>query len=235
VGEIVDTEVDADAETVTITISIEKANWTYIEITDQYPDNPDLIVKTADGRTISSDMYWRENGKVYVLDDPATEYLFIYSYGEEGFLFDVLLELTPDSVHVGEDITALITLINVGELGTVNGTVNYTLHKGDDDVIWSAEENVSVLGQKAYNKTILTDELSPGSYTYEVVYSYGDDQTASSSKTFIINAVPQPPAGGIPLWIIIVIVVILIIILIVAILFKTGYFYLEKTDKKKEK
>ncbi|MCJ7697121.1 MAG: PKD domain-containing protein, partial [Thermoplasmata archaeon] len=141
IGGIIDIVNNTDTKTITMTISVEKTNWIYIEVTDQYPDNPDLIVKTTDGRTISKEMIWREDGKVFILDDPLTEYLLIYSYAE-GFLFDVILELTPNSVYVGEDISALITLINVGEPGLVNGTVEYALYKGGE-IVWSSGENVS--------------------------------------------------------------------------------------------
>jgi hypothetical protein len=170
-------------------------------------------------------MHWRENGMVYILDDPATEYLLIYAYEPgEVFLFDVLIELTADSVYINEDISALITLINVGEPGLVNATINYTLYKGDE-VIWSEEEDLSILGQLAFNKTISTTGLSSGNYTFKVVHYYGDDQTASAQATFAVKA---QPSEGIPLWIIIVIIVIIIFIVILAILFKTGYLYIEK-------
>jgi hypothetical protein len=200
---------------------------------DQYPDNPDLVVKTSDGRTISSDMIWREDGKIFILDDPTTEYLLIYSYTEEGFLFDVILQLTPDSVNAGENVNALITLINVGESGLVNGTVNYTLYKGAE-IIWSSEENVSVLSQKTYNKIISTDDLNPGSYTYKVTYSYGGGQTASAQGIFTINAV-IPPSEIIPLWVIIIIVILISIIVLIVVLFKMGYLYFDKTHEKKDK
>jgi hypothetical protein len=189
-GDIIDTEVNADAKTIIITVSIEKVNWTYLEINDQYPDNPDLIVKTADGRTILSGMMWRENDKIYILDDPATEYLLIYSYKAEGFLFDVLLELTPDSVYVGQNITALVTMINVGEPGMVNGTLNYTIYKGEE-IVWSELENVSVLGQKSINKTIPAKGLGVGEYTCGIVYVYGDNITASAHASFTIAPIPQ--------------------------------------------
>jgi len=227
VGAIIDTVDNTDTKTITITISVEKANWTYIEVTDLYPDNPDLIVKTADGRTISSEMIWRKDGKIFILDDPVTEYQVIYSYAE-GSLFDVTLELTPDSVHVGADISALITLINVGEPGLVNGTVNYTLYKGGE-IVWSSEENVSVLSQKTYTKTISTDGLSPGSYTYKVIYSYAGGQTASAQGIFVVEAVQQPLWENILLWA--VIIIILIIIVIIAVLYKLGYLYFDKKEK----
>jgi hypothetical protein len=212
VGGIVDTVDDIDAKTITMTISVEKANWTYIEVTDLNPDNPDLIVKTADGRTISSEMIWREAGKIFILDDPISEYLIIYSYAERS-LFDVALEFTPSSVDVGADISALITLINVGEPGLVNGTVNYTLYKGDE-IVWSSEEIVSVLSQKTYAKKISTDGLSPGSYVNKVVYSYAGSQTASAEDIFTVAAIQQPLSENILLWSVIYIIIMIIIIII---------------------
>jgi PKD repeat protein len=230
IGTIIDIITDADEKTITVTIK--KTNWTYMEVTDQYPDNPNFTVKTSDGRVISPDMIWRENGIVYILDDPTIEYLLIYGF--TGYLFDVILELTPDSVYEGESVTALITLINVGEPGLVNGTINYTLNK-EGEVVWSEEENVFVLGQKAFNKTISTEGLIPGEHAFEVVYNYGDNQTANAQGMFNVNA--RPPSEGILLGIPIILAMILIIILIIVFLFKTGYLHIEKTkidEKEKE-
>jgi hypothetical protein len=227
VGTILNTVDDTDAKTITLTLSVEKANWTYIEVTDLYPDNPDLIVKTADGRMISSEMIWRKDGKIFILDDPAAEYQIIYSYAQ-GPLFDITLDLTPDSVSVGADISALIPLVNVGEPGLVNGTVNNTLYKGEE-IVWSSEENVSVLSQKTYTRTISTDGLSPGSYTYKVIYNYAGGQTASAQGIFTVEAVQQPLGENILLWA--VIIIILISIVIIAVLYKLGYLYFNKKEK----
>ena len=79
IGETTNTTTDIENGTVTVTITIEKTNWTYIEVDDVYPD-VNITVKTIDGRTISSDKIWRKNNKIYVLDDPATEYQFIYEH-----------------------------------------------------------------------------------------------------------------------------------------------------------
>jgi len=228
VGTIFNTVDDMDAKTITLTVSVEKANWTYIEVTDLYPNNPDLIVKTSDGRAISSEMIWREEGKIFILDDPVTEYQIIYSYGE-GSLFDVTLEFTPDSVRVGADISALITLINVGEPGLVNGTVIYALYRGGK-IIWSSEENVSVVSQKTYTKTISTDGLSPGSYVNKVVYSYAGSQTASAEDIFTVAAIQQPLSENILLWTVIYIITIIIII-IIEILLLLNYGCLENNKK----
>ena len=169
-------------------------------------------------------MIWREQEKIFVLDDPETEYQFVYSSKKKGFLFDVLLELTPTSVDVGEDINALITLINVGEPGLVNATVVYTLYKGTE-IIWTEEENVSVLGQIAFNKTLSTEGLSSGEYIYEVVHYYGDNQTASAQKLFTIfpSAHPVGVQNRTPT---IIILVTIIIVLLAVFLF--WYFKLRK-------
>ena len=215
VGIIIDTIDNTVTKTITVTISVEKSNWVYIEVTDLNPDNPDLIVKTADGRTISSEMIWRQDGKIFILDDPVTEYQIIYSYAQAP-LFDITLVLTPDSVSVGADISALITLINVGEPGLVNGTVNYTLYKGTE-IIRSSEEVVTVSSQKTYTKTISTNGLKPGSYIYKVIYSYTGGQTASAQGIFTVEAEQQPFWENILLWA--VIIIILIIIVIIAVLY----------------
>ncbi len=209
VGTITGTEKNAENDTIIVTVNVNKSNWTYMEVTDQYPDN-NLTVKTSDGRTISSDNIWRENNKIYVLDDPTTEYLFIYE--SKGFLFDVILELTADSVFETENIEALITLINVGDPGLVNATVIYTLYKGEE-IIWSEEEDLSIWGQLAFNKTISTTGLSSGEYTFEVVHYYGDNQTASAQQLFAIKP-PILPVEA-PFWTSTAIIILVVIIIVV--------------------
>ena len=76
--------IEENEESITVTIGVQKANWIYIEIEDQYPEIKDLTVTTSDGRVISSDMIWRENGKIYVLDDPDVVYHFIYNTPSSG-------------------------------------------------------------------------------------------------------------------------------------------------------
>lgn len=212
VGNILNTIDDMDRKAIILTVSVEKTNWTLIEVVDLYPDFFNFIVKTLDGRTISSEMIWREDGKIFILDDPVTDYQIIYSYSDKS-LFDIKLDITPDSVHVGSDVSVTITLINVGEPGTVKGTMSYALYRGAE-IIWSSEENVSVLSEKTYTKAISTDGLSPGSYVNKVVYNYADSQTTSVQEIFTIAAIQQPLSDNILLWTVIYIIVIIIIIII---------------------
>jgi parallel beta-helix repeat protein len=74
---IVDTiAIDEENEQAILSVIVDKANWIYIEIDDEYPD-ASLTVKTGE-RTISSDLIWRKNDKIYVLDDPETAYNFVF-------------------------------------------------------------------------------------------------------------------------------------------------------------
>jgi hypothetical protein len=66
----------------------------------------------------------------------------------------------------------MITLINFGEPGLVNGTLNYTIYK-DEEVVWSELENVTFLGQRVINKPISANGLGVGGCTFEVVYVCG--------------------------------------------------------------
>jgi len=77
-AEITDITVNKQEETIIVTIQVEKAEWIYIEVEDLYPDIAKITVKTSDNRAIDSDMIWRENDTIYILDDPDTEYRLIY-------------------------------------------------------------------------------------------------------------------------------------------------------------
>ena len=78
VGIVQNKSIDEASEQATIRVTAEKAGWIYLETTDAYPQAP-LTVLTGD-RTIASNLTWRENGTIYVLDDPGTEYLFRFDH-----------------------------------------------------------------------------------------------------------------------------------------------------------
>ena len=112
---------------------------------------------------------------------------------------------------VGESFEALITLINVGDSGLVNATLNYTLYKGGE-IIWVEKEDISVSGQLAFNKTISTEGLDVGEYTLEVVHNYGDNQTASAHNTFLVTA--EQSGEESPIWIYVIFIIIILALLI---------------------
>jgi len=64
-----------------VKIQANKADWTYIETTDNYPEDEIIkIVRSSDDSQISDDMIWRKNNKIYILDDPSTVYRIYYEY-----------------------------------------------------------------------------------------------------------------------------------------------------------
>lgn len=75
--------IDTTEKTITVEITVDKTGWIYLDITDHYPidEYPQYtFTVTTSNRTISSDMIWRTNGKIYILDDPETSYNLIYGY-----------------------------------------------------------------------------------------------------------------------------------------------------------
>jgi len=76
IGTILSTVVDDVQEQATLQVTVNKAQWIYIEVDDLYPNAQVSI--TTNGRTISADYVWRKNQKIYVVDDPDTNYQFIF-------------------------------------------------------------------------------------------------------------------------------------------------------------
>ncbi len=63
-----------------VKIQVNKAEWTYIEVTDNYPDDEITSVVRSSNTQIPNDMIKRENNKIYILDDPSTIYRIYYKY-----------------------------------------------------------------------------------------------------------------------------------------------------------
>jgi PKD repeat protein len=142
-----------------------------------------------------------------------------------GFLFDVYLELEPNVVFLGQNITGLITLINVGQPSMVNGTLTSTIYN-NGIVVQFEKENVSILGQKVITKLILTKGLDVGRYIYEVVYSYSN-ATASTHASFTIKPIPSSSPTA-PLFVIIILLMIIVIAVV------TFFVFIFSRKKRKE-
>jgi len=76
IGIVQNKVVDVVNEQAQVFVTVNKGNWIYFEINDEYP-NAELIITTM-GRTISADKFWRENEKIYVFDDPEINYQFSF-------------------------------------------------------------------------------------------------------------------------------------------------------------
>ena len=76
IGIIQNKVVDVVNEQAQVFVTVNKGQWIYFEINDEYPDAQVII--TTMGRTISADKFWRENEKIYVFDDPEISYQFSF-------------------------------------------------------------------------------------------------------------------------------------------------------------
>jgi hypothetical protein len=212
-----DTTLDEDEETITITVDIDKSGWIYIDVDDDYP-NYDVVVQTSDGTTISSDRIWREGGKIYVLDDPATEYLFVYSYTILAPIF------TPTSGNIFNTSTPEITITYSEEVEITSATLE-TL---DVLSLITTTDNL--------NFTYAPEQdLENGAYTLQITAEDSDDNTLTSSASYTIQApvTPTPTEDETP-WLLILLVIIVLMILIIGFLFKSGYLYIEEMPEKKK-
>jgi parallel beta-helix repeat protein len=76
IGIVKNTVINEAEEQATISVTVDKEHWVYIEVTDPYPAS--LVIITSKNRTIGADKIWREGGKIYIFDDPETEYQFTF-------------------------------------------------------------------------------------------------------------------------------------------------------------
>jgi len=178
VGIVNDILLDEENEQATLSVIVEKANWIYIEIDDSYPD-ASLTVKTG-GRTISSDLIWRKNNKIYVLDDPETEYQFIFD--------DIYPSLQHPSFHPGDGgiIDEDSTTITI----TYNVPVTIIYASFDSFLI---EESLITTDNIVFHYTPLS-YLENGTYVLEIdaqpMHGSGYD---SSSATYFYFSYGVPP------------------------------------------
>ncbi|MCK5344250.1 MAG: hypothetical protein KAR20_12640, partial [Candidatus Heimdallarchaeota archaeon] len=175
---------------------------------------------------ITTALHQEEHYVALDLDDPSVEYSLIYFVEAGGPLFDVILDFNTQTVIQGENVEVIITLINVGEPGLVNASLIYTLYL-DGVALWQQLDDLTVLGQLAFNKTITTSNLEPGIYTYEVVHSYGDNQSASGIGIFTVE---EKPSEGIP-WFIILIILAIIIFTVLFIMHKKEWIDLRELTR----
>ena len=167
IGAIIDDVIDYDNNERVVTVEISKADWTYFEITDSYTDASGLTVKRSDGSIISQDMIWRESNKVYVLDDPDTTYIFIYTYDSPiGVLENAVFSPSQGSTINENNPTITITYnVNVDVLYAVF----YRLNDIGSSVIWSEEitNNIVAIDYQTYSYTP-AENLENGKYYLEI-------------------------------------------------------------------
>ena len=224
-GEVTETDTDTEEETITNIVIVNKSDWIYIEIADQYPPNryPDytLIVKNESGKNISSDMVWRENRKIYVLEDPDTQYEFVYGYT---ILDPVFMPSSEETFNIAQPTITMtyqeqvdITLATFGHLNITDQITNL--------------DNLTFLFTPQYN-------LANGTYILNITSQDTDGNNLTSTAIYEIQATGETSTyekqdEGFPLYFIIPMIVIIVII-IIAVLFKTGILCFEEESVKED-
>ncbi|UCF12621.1 MAG: hypothetical protein JSW06_11420 [Thermoplasmatales archaeon] len=208
-GTITSSTIDTENDIITVTVSVNKSNWIYIEINDEYPDISNLVVKTLDNRIIASDMIFRENGKVFVLDDPDTTYMFDYHYTILSPTFD------PVSGTAFKTLKPTITIAYNENVTVIEATLNdeTIILTTLDDRVFTYTPDSNLTNNNYVLSVTVKDNVSNirndiASYTVEVEKSSEDDQGITA--------------------LLITIFVILAIIVLVIFLFKNGYLYIER-------
>jgi PKD repeat protein len=217
---VADTWIDPEAGEVLIVTNVEKSGWVYIKMTDPYPPlqfpNFTLTVKTTDNRIIPSTFVWRENGVIYVLDDPATQYLFVYAYTvlppvfnpPNGTIFDA--SFTPPQGTMFNTSRPKITITYFEPVSILTVTLN------NQDIAGQ----ITTTDRKTFTFTP-TSDLAEGTYTLSLTVEDDDSNTLTSTATYTINL--AKPTGGIP-WLIIILIGIIVIVIIVLIILRKRLF-----------
>ena len=212
-------EIDQAEETITIKITVNKteSNWIYMDVSDAYPDYA-LTVKTSDGRIISDDKIWRENGKIYILDDPDTIYDFVYGY-------IVAPTFNPTTGTTFNTSKPTITITYQEQV-----TITTALF-GTNDIT----DQITNTDSMVFTFTAGSD-IADGTYTLSITAEDGKGNKLESTATYTIETGEEPiPSGEFPLTTVIVaaIIVIIVILLIIALLFKTGYISVQAESAEK--
>lgn len=172
--------IDEANERATITVTINKTGWLFLEIDDRYQIAALTVYDVTNDREISSDMIWRTNGKIYVLDDPATNYSYVF-----------------DGIYP----TLETPTFTPGDSGIINEysqniTVTYNVPVG----ITSAFFNLINVTVDLVTTDNLTFTYSPlpnldnGTYAFEIyAYALQGSQKVYSEASYIYTAWVFPP------------------------------------------
>ncbi len=202
-GKVENIILDEDEEQVTCDVIVDKANWIYFEIDDNYP-HADLSVIT-NNRVISSDFIWRKNNKIYVFDDPETEYNFVFQN-----IYPSVEAPTFSPVDGG--------IINEY---TPTITITYNVPVRINSAIFGPFEvatNLDTSDSLVFTYTPLS-HLENGTYVFEVeAQALRGNSSVFSSVVYFYFAYTNPPEAGFIesywMWILLGLIIILVTLLV---------------------
>jgi parallel beta-helix repeat protein len=152
-----------DTATAIVTID-EYDSWIWLHIEDRYP-HATLTVKVNDTK-ISEDRIWRKNSRVYVLDNPGTEYHFIY---EDIIIPETLkwIRFTPATYGtIDKDNPAITIEYNVPV--TIEYADIVSLYISEDEIIPITVTITSELQTSDYKTYTYTPDRNLPSGEYEI-------------------------------------------------------------------
>ena len=209
-GSIEETQINTVDETITVLVNVDKDGWIYIEVTDQYADHQEytITVQTTSGRVIDPEYIWRENGKIYILDDPAIQYQIIYDY-------DILDPIfSPADGAEFENEIPQISITYYEEVSVLSSTLN----NADITSMFTTTDLKTYTFKPTYS-------IGSGVYELSITVEDGDSNIRTSTATYIVN-LPYTTytSEGFP-WMLIAILAIILIIAAIIVILKLFVFY----------
>jgi hypothetical protein len=200
-----ETWIDSETQEVLVIVEVEKSGWVYLQIADVYPPEsyPDftLVVNTTNGRVVSPDMIWRENGQIYILDDPSAQYILTYGYTMLPPVFSPSNGVTFNNAKPTIAITffeeTILTTATFGNMSIL-------------DVLTSTDQKTFIF--------VPTSDLADGTYTFSVVGQDTEGNSIAASSTYTINAPIVEASSGLPWFVIILVVIVLFVVIFLVIL-----------------
>jgi hypothetical protein len=214
--------IDQVKQEVTLEVNVQKTGWIYLVFDDSYPQGkyPDftLSIETSDG-PIPQNLLWRENGAIYVLDDPSATYRIIYRYvtlpatfqQPNGAIFEPSFSPARDAILTSIRPTFTITYFEPVTLTTV--TFN--------------NQNIGAQITSTDQKTFVytpTSDLSGGTYQLSVTARNINGNSLTSTGEYTIN--PGKTTQALPWALIIVALIIAILIIIVVLVILRKYLFI---------
>lgn len=170
-----------------VKIQVNKADWIYIETTDNYKEDKIIkIIRSSDNSQISDNMIWRKNNKIYILDDPSTVYRIYYEYSPPPLEDAVFIPERGSTI--GEQNTTITIIYNVPVqiidadfYNFITGTHNYI------------KDKIEVIDDNKTFQYTPTHDLEEGQYQLLLdVKSIEGGQTSENIAVFIF--VPYTPS-----------------------------------------
>lgn len=208
--------IDPEANQILLLVNVEKSGWIYLVLPDYYsPEaypNCTIMITTTSNRVISSDLLWRENATLYVLDEPAVQYLFIYTFTvlpdsldpPDGTIFAPAFNPTDGTVF--DTPRPVITITYFEETMMLQATLNNK----------NIRNQVTSTNQKTYRFTPSSD-LTDGTYILNLRVQDVDGNTLTSAASYTVRLTNKPVE--IP-WLYIILIAIILIIVIVLIILR---------------